>query len=228
MPIREFSYRGSAYKVSCVESDSYQHPSWFSFVDEDSVRNMFWDVKPGERILDVGAGFGSYTLTALAVGAAYVWAWSPQAGPDGIPERNFFADSLALNGWSSRCSIFDTGVFDRSGYLNVDDQSLTSEPRSGNDIIRVETLDDWADRELRSGERIDWLKLDVEGAEVEVLKGGAEFLRLNMPNVLVENHVFKRPNVYAEVKDFLSSSGFREVDTVPYHGVSHSLYVPLG
>lgn len=226
MPIREFSYRDVPYKVSCVEADGYQHPSWFTFVDEESVRGMFWDVKPGERILDIGAGFGSYALTALAAGAAHVWSWSPQCGPDGVPERNFFKESLELNGWTGRCSIYDTGLFDKSGYLNVDDQTLTDEPRSGNDIILVERLDDWADRELRSGERIDWLKLDVEGAEVEVLKGGTELLRLNMPNILVENHVFKRPDVHAEVRDLLTSVGFREVSTVPYHGVSHSLYVP--
>lgn len=223
---KEYTFRGNPFKVACVESFDF-HPTWFTYVDEDQVRESMWNVQSGQNVLDVGAAFGSYTMCALSAGAASVWAWSPQDVPGLCKESDFFKATLELNGWSDRCKIYETGVYDRHGYLHTGDQTITDEPREGWEIIEVEPLDEWADRELPVGTRIDWMKLDVEGAEVEVLRSGSKFIRAHMPNVLVENHAFKRASIEQEVRDVMLSMGYREVATVPHHGVTHSLYVPL-
>ena len=225
MTVRDLQFKGAAYKIWCVETIS-QHPTWFSFEDEASVRDSMWDVKPGDVVLDVGAAYGSYALTALASGADFVHAWSPQGFSGEETEAEVLKKSLDLNGWSDRCSVRGDGAYSRVGWLNADTQEFTeSEPSPmGANVIKVQTLDGWASGEDLT--RVDWMKLDVEGAEVDVLKGADGIVRRFRPKILVENHLFKRATIADEVRGLLIPSGYREVATVPYHSVSHSLYVP--
>lgn len=223
--VREFGFLGRPFKVSCIDPTP-QHASWFTFEDEAEVRNRHWRICEGDRVLDVGAAYGSYSLCALAMGAERVWAWSPQDTPQGIAEKTFFEESLELNGWAPRCKVFKTGIYDRTGWLDAMDQSFTDYPRSGPDIIQVETLDNWVDREIPNLDRLDWLKIDVEGAEVEVVLGGRRTISRFRPRVFVENHEFKTPGIEGRVREALQSiAPYRHVMTEPHHGVSHSLYV---
>ena len=79
--------------------------------------------------------------------------------------------------------------------------------------------------------RVDWMKLDVEGAEVEVLKGAKDLISKFCPKIQVENHVFKRASLYEEVRELLIGGNlgarYEEISTVQYHSVSHSLYFPM-
>lgn len=216
---------GRPFMVSCIDPTP-RHASWFTFDDEAEVRNRWWHICQGDRILDVGSAYGSYSLCALAMGAEFVWAWSPQDAPEGIPEKTFFEESLRLNGWETKCKVFKTGIYDKTGWLDAMDQSFTAERREGSDIIQVETLDDWAARETPDLDRLDWLKIDVEGAEVEVVKGGRGIISRLRPRVFVENHEFKAPGIEERVRDaLLELAPYRHVMTEPHHGVSHSLYV---
>jgi FkbM family methyltransferase len=174
--------------------------------------------------MDVGAAYGSYTLTALAAGAAFVWAWSPQWFSE-AREEDLLLESLRLNGWTEKCKVFRSGIYDKTGWLHTVTQEFLAAPTEDPEVIRVESMKEWVAREQPP--RVDWLKLDVEGAEVEVLKDSEELIQKFRPKVHLENHVFKRPNVVQEVKDILVwTFGYKEVRTVPYHGVSHSLYHP--
>jgi len=226
--IQERSFRGAPYKIECTELEGYQHPSWFSFDDEADVRDRDWLIRSGDIVLDVGAAYGSYTLTALASGAARVYAWSPQGPPNEPTEAEMLRRSLALNGWTDRCTIYENGVYDKSGFLNASTQDFNAadSPPAGNDpdVIRVECLDDWWARNHIF--RADWMKLDVEGAEVEVLRGARALITELQPTILVENHLFKRASLGDEVRGLLSLYGYNHVCTHPYHAISHSVFRP--
>lgn len=225
-----YSFKGHSYKVACATHSS-QHPSWYSFEDESSVRDAMWDVRPGACVFDVGAAYGSYTLTALAAGATRVFAWSPQGEP-GIPhEREFLAESLRRNGWADRVTTYGTGVYDRDGWLNAMTQEFSVEPPTSfnNDVIQVGRLDSWYENDFVPNESKNaysefWLKLDVEGAEVDVLRAATHLIGDLRPHIQVENHNFKRATIEAEVRAVLTGLGYREIVTNPYHAVSHSLY----
>lgn len=222
--IKEYSFRGSSFRISCTERHAYD-ASWFSFEDESSVRERWWSPGPGDAIVDVGAAFGSYTLTALARGASRSYAWSPRPN-DSVMEPVRFRESLELNGWADRCEVYESGIWSKDGWLSEADQSFSADRRP--DTIPVSRLDSWyrgKEDELRGFAR-HWLKLDVEGAEVEVLRSGESLLRELRPIVLVENHLFKDKDLASEVRSYLESLGFRHVGTEPHHSVSHSFYEP--
>lgn len=237
--IREKVFRGRAFKFVCVQrhTDGLADASWWSFTDEDAIREEFWHIAPGDVVLDIGAAYGSYALTALACGASHVFAWSPQGHP-GAPasekEAAFMRATLALNGWSDRCSIFEEGLYSKSGWVNAETQQFfDEEPPWCNDIVRVRTPSDWLQSIggpaalFRSGPAPLWVKIDTEGAEIEILKGLLDpIIAPFSPKIQVENHIFKKASLEDDARDLILSWGYVEVATKPYGALSHSFYVP--
>lgn len=233
--IKTYSCRGASFQVVCVETVP-QHPSWYSFEDEAEVRERLWRIEPRDLVLDIGAAYGSYTLSALALGASFAIAWSPQGFPgDEMNESETLRASVLANGWIDRCVVRSHGFYSGRGWLNTMTQEFVPDSVAPSDdvtkalsdpnIITVLTLDDPPLPPLARKARM-WMKLDVEGAELEVLKGGEKFIATHRPRILVENHLFKRPTIEQEVREWLLARGYVEESTTPYHSVSHSLYLP--
>lgn len=236
---KRLDFRGKkywiAYKTEFPPNSQFagqaNHPSWFSFMDESTVRDSKWTIEPGDYVLDVGSAFGSYALTALACGAAHVVAWSPQGIPgDEDKEADYFAQSLRLNRWENKCQIIRSGVYDRDGWLNTLTQEFwEKEPPENNDIIRVSKLDTWffdLDAGAADQAKRYFMKLDVEGAELHVLRGAERMIKLIRPHLLIENHLFKVKTMDKDVRALLEGWGFTHIETTPHHSVSHSLYEP--
>jgi FkbM family methyltransferase len=195
------------------------YASWWSFHTEQEVRDAFWRIEAGEVVFDVGAAWGSYCLPALAAGAT-VWAWSPDM------EAPLLRQSVGINEFSGRCRILETGLYSRRGYLDANSLRFSEQPEPG--LMAVETLDEVVAKEPPA--RLDWIKIDVEGAELEVLRGAEATLRRYRPKLLIENHVFKVPTIEADIRAYLGSlgMGYRESGPVEYGGCTHSLFVAGG
>ena len=240
MKIKPISFRGTTFQICYTDhwgdnpNKRNPHPSWCTFDDEVNVRESKWLIEPGDCVFDVGACFGSYTLTALAAGAEHVVAWSPQGlQGDNLWDADYLFSSLKLNGWESKCEVCTFGLYDRDGWLNEVTQEFSESelPRVGdvlaNDIIKVTSMDHWIAPKLdwyRGHFKKFWLKIDVEGAEVEVLKGALNCISVLKPMILTENHIDKRSTIEQEVRDVLLGIGYKEISTDKYHQISHSLY----
>ena len=218
--------RGKVFQVmACGEA---WHPSFWSFSDELETRELWWDIKPGDVVADVGADFGSYTLSALAQGAAHVYAWSPPFKVPGVPiECETMVRSAAINGFYDRLVATDGGLWSEPGWLACHDWSIGSkffklelEARAyGGVVFPVQPLD------AIKLQRLDFLKADVEGAELSVLMGATETLRRCKPAVMLENHVHIDPDCEAKCREFLAGLGYQQVgETRQHHSISHSLY----
>lgn len=236
MASKEFAFRGNRFLVDMVPKYFPQHPSWFSFVDEHEVRDRNLRVQAGDCFIDAGAAYGSYVMCALAAGAAQGFAWSPQTyAGDELTEAGHLRASLRLNDWQNRCEVYESGLYSRAGWINTMTQQFYElQPEPSPDIIQVGPLDEWYQTVFRARFSAGqfpryWLKLDVEGAEVEVIKSGEQLIAELRPLILVENHNFKRATIEAEVRELLTAGGrYREESTIAYHSVSHSLYLPTG
>jgi FkbM family methyltransferase len=135
-------------------------------------------VRPDWLIADVGANQGLYTLFLSRLAASgRVYAFEP--------DPTLFAslkENVNRNG-SSNTTLFNAAAARqvaklrlRPGPLNRGDNRIISGPSSGDGTIEVAAvpLD-----ETIPGPRLDLLKLDVQGFEVEVLRGAERLLEVN-------------------------------------------------
>jgi FkbM family methyltransferase len=178
-------------------------------------------VKPGMTVFDVGASHGYYTLLfAKLVREGFVHAFEAEAW-------NFHRlnTNLALNGVENvlarRAAIFErTGevelnVFPHELYgwhtlgapsMEVDGRPVLPAERQ---TVPALTLDGYC--EEHEIERIDLLKLDVEGAEVEALRGADRLLREGRISCIVfevsEAMVEGMGHEPADVVDLVRSTG---------------------
>lgn len=228
--IRELSFRDHPYKIACTTKMA-QDPSWFSFDDESSVRDRDWHIEPGQVVFDIGSAYGSYALTALASGASRVFCFNPNSN-----ENDVLGESLQANGWTGKCEAYEGGLWSVSGWLRDIDQHFVDgreqlddkERLALRDHFDVRKLDDIAAHttDIDNLERLDWIKMDVEGAEVEVLKGAKRTIERFKPRILIELHLFKDGTLGTQTTELLESYGYRKVSEHSYHSVAHALYEP--
>lgn len=205
-------FRGATFKYW----KTHVSASHTTFSDEQHVRERHWHIKPGDVVWDVGACFGSYTLPALALGG-YVTAFCPSPTDRELLERN-----LKENGWGrDRCEVMPYGLHSKGGYWDQDKAILKFEQEVGLlPVVPVSTFGD-----TYSLIRLDWVKLDVEGAELEVLMDMKDILQQFKPKVLVECHLFHDEMMELKVTDFMRGLGLGYVFCSEYNkNVGHVFF----
>lgn len=149
-------------------------------------------LRPGMTVLDIGAHHGLYTLLAsVRVGkSGRVYAFEPS-----VRERRALRKHLFLNrcknvfvedfavGNDAREAEFHVVAGIETGCNSLRPPAL-QDGTSYLTKVHVRRLDDWA-TEQKVG-RVDFIKLDVEGGELDVLRGAEELLRRFEPVLLVE------------------------------------------
>lgn len=164
-------------------------------VFERAVVRLVRDVlRPNWAFLDVGANIGYYTLTASrACGdAGIVHSFEPTPETFGRLSRhielnhltNVIAHQVALSDAAGEGTIHGFGG-QSHGHASL--SALSTHPVTGSYTCQVDRLDAYA-LDLPPCPGI-LLKLDVEGAEWSVLRGGAEFIAARKPIMVIEiNH----------------------------------------
>jgi FkbM family methyltransferase len=166
-------------------------------------------IPPGSVVLDVGANIGCYTFT-----------FAKLVGPTGLvvavePTDRAFAklrNNVALNSFANiRC--LQVGLSDRDvGDVDVSFQSsfpLNGRPPSSTQSVRLVTLDTLVS-ELRL-DRVDFIKVDVDGYEAKVFAGARLVLERFRPSLFFEltpSWVCKNGDDPASLIDLLFSHGY--------------------
>jgi FkbM family methyltransferase len=146
---------------------AYRQVVWNS-EEYEAFRNV---VKPGATVLDIGANLGGYTvLLAQWVGpGGRVHAFEPAPGA-----RAGLIRHLVLNGIRDRVVVHPEALSSGAGTARFRAVGIQGDNRlvsgSGTDGIEVSTtsIDGFC---LANKVRPAFIKLDVEGAELDVLKG---------------------------------------------------------
>jgi FkbM family methyltransferase len=168
-------------------------------------------LRPGMTFVDGGAHVGHYTLLAAKrVGPeGRVVAFEPEPRNRERLERN-----VALNDFS-QVAVLPFALFDREGevaFARAPEGDTGTGAISANgaiDAVNTVRLDDIFARE--GIERLDVLKLDIEGAEAPALAGAAGLLERARPAVLFEVNRIGVTNdgVSAPALDVLRGHGYR-------------------
>jgi FkbM family methyltransferase len=157
--------------------------------DVHDVRELMQFVRTDSVFFDVGAYFGYYSMLAALRTKAEIFAFEPVRA-----NYELLVAHRELNGLEN-VQPFQLALSDEVGEVrfaiapgsNRGTGHLAMEPGdSSQEMERVQatTLDHFVD--VHQVSRIDLMKLDVEGAELQVLAGGSETIRRHRPVLLVE------------------------------------------
>jgi FkbM family methyltransferase len=148
-------------------------------------------IRRGDVVLDCGANVGTFTREALLEGAGLVVAVEPAPKNVECLRRNFAAETAA-----GRVIIYPKGVWDKDDFLTLDESDSTpamdsfvrTEGTHPGTRVALTTIDKMAD-ELKL-ERVDFIKMDIEGAEQRALAGARRTLSQNKPRLEISvNHL---------------------------------------
>ena len=204
----------------------YQIPEAY---EPDLWRLLMAEVRRGDIVADVGASIGLYTLAlASRVGAdGLVYSYEPDPESFGWLCRN-----VALNQLSERVRVFCCALGEKDGSLGfaggrgTESMVVLAEPQATNQVQAVR-LDS-----VFAHDRLDILKIDVEGFEEKVLRGAAGLLSdpARAPRCMfVEVHPFAWDLFGVSDQSllgFLTGKGYQvrdllgdRVQQIPNHGV---------
>jgi FkbM family methyltransferase len=145
-------------------------------------------LKPGGRVVDVGANVGYFSLLAArCVGAlGHVLAFEP------VPVvREHLLENIKLNGFAN-CEVRSEALCDRSGetvnfYEGPRNHRGVSSLRALSDSDAVHTVRTMRLDDLPPGQKpIALIKIDVEGAELLALYGMRQSLERDRPDLIIE------------------------------------------
>lgn len=168
-----------------------EQEDWF----EDETGFVRRIARPGMSMIDVGASYGVYTLllaTRLA-SQGHIWAFEPSSFT-----ASCLAKSIACNRLSN-VTVVTAALSNRSGTArlslneNSEMNSLTSASDGQSEEVRTKTLDECRTEFGWSG--IDFVKIDAEGEESNILRGGENFFRDESPLVMFEIRVVESWNM---------------------------------
>ncbi len=180
---------------------------------ERLTRHFIRLVRPGDTVIDVGANLGYYTLAAAKLVGSTGQVHAFEASPLTLP---WLQQNAALNPFANiqvhgvavtdRCgtTTFHTAPADRAGYSSL--RNLGDDTRS---VVTVPTVS--LDSLLDELPRTRLVKIDVEGAELLVLRGMDRLLARDRPFLILESDdAFLRQlgATAAALCGFLTSRGY--------------------
>jgi len=174
--------------------------------EEHEFREKYWNIKENDVVFDIGSSYGSYALTASVMGAK-VYAFEP--------EPNVFCDlltNITINNWQTRCYPFNFGLYSSETSVDMKSYAPHWPAFTISQDYKVKTLDQIVN-ELQVN-KIDWIKIDVEGVEEHVISGGSQTIAKFKPNMIIECHNFMNPNISNNVKNLLLSMADYEFEEI--------------
>lgn len=191
MRTRRVAIAGRAFDI--VSDDIYL--DWVGEDFEPAMVRMFKRlVKPGDFVVDVGANIG---MTSILFGMIARQVLSFEASPSTFQFlkmnvlqsglENVRIENVGLGSTHSATTI-TMAKNNRSGAF-VSDGMTQQLANHASETIQITPLDHELLRRGLADTKVDFIKLDVEGFEMEVLKGASECLQRHKPLVALElNH----------------------------------------
>jgi FkbM family methyltransferase len=210
-PQGEFWYQGAMGSLDA-----------FVLAEEEFDIYRTYRIKPGSIVLDCGANYGTFTRRALERGAAKVVAI--EINPD-MQEalRRTFANEIR----EGKVVVYGKGVWDRETELDLRSDSVVME-RNGTPVRLPVTTIDRIVSELQLPS-VDFIKMDIEGAEKNALRGARATLLKFSPTMAIsaEHLPDDAQAIPAQVKELAPGLrmefGFCEVSK-PFHAAPNVIH----
>jgi FkbM family methyltransferase len=190
-----YLFPGSSWRIGRrhninLSLDISDFVDWYVYfgLKDDALECLLRQVQPSDIVIDIGANIGYVSLRCSQIATeGRVFSFEPSA-------HNFAkaTSNLALNPSISNLTINRIALGNLPGEVSLKSGSthnrgmsrVVTSADSLAEKVEVKKLDDWF-RENKLN-RVDLIKLDVEGFELEVLKGGCWVINTFRPKLLIE------------------------------------------
>ncbi len=202
----------SGVRVFLRPSQRIERLMWAGAYERKLVRLFKNVLKPGMTALDLGANIGYFSAIAAGVVGSSGGVHSFEPVPETFARLQRNVERFP---W---CHTYRLAVAGAAGnaaiYFNEREAGWAS-LESGRDLsksvtVHVTTLDDWALN--RALFRLDFVKMDIEGGELNALKGALRVLRVFRPVIASELNAVclgRRRQTPEDVLDFLRAERYR-------------------
>jgi FkbM family methyltransferase len=189
---------------------------------EDDILEYHFTPKEGDIVIDVGAYIGLYTIIASKRVGENGKVVAIEADPDNFDllnrniQLNKLSNVIALNyavySKEKKVKLYLPSGGEESSYKkynNIIYDRVHSEEKFVE--VKANTLDYLVQSNMIKQESVNWIKIDVEGAEYEVLSGAKEILSKSSDiTLLIEIHNLSGGNIlYKPIREFLSLYNFK-------------------
>jgi FkbM family methyltransferase len=151
----------------------------------DEMQLLRSQLRPNDVIVDVGAHIGVFTLAAAKYGSqVHAFEISPST-------TRYLRRNLELNpALATKVQLHEMGLSDTVGEFSLYNSTANPDLASLQPLERADTFTETVtlttlDQHL-ADTPISWLKIDVEGSELAVLRGATRHLAVARPIVLLE------------------------------------------
>lgn len=210
-------------KTDIIQKSIYKYKNYFEFYSLDYICKKWMGGAISNEIrdkiiLDIGTNIGNHTLYFLnECEAKFVYCFEPATETFEMLRKN-----ISINHLESRTKLIKAGVGSISGKGSVSAQKtkntgFTQIVSSENGNIEMIAID-----ETNINDKIGLIKIDIEGYEVEALKGMIETIRRNKPYLMIEVDV----DNYVEVCALLGELGYDHEALNEYIGTDNHLFYP--
>ena len=176
------------------------------------------NIRAGSVVFDVGAGIGEYAINiASKMEGATVYAFEPTYETWQSLQKNVARNRLADRIHCNQVALADTpGKFGLTSTAAGNYIFRQSESRSQPDTAHETVIATTVDTFIRENKivKVDFIKADIEGAELLMLKGAAECLRLYKPFLQLEideRWTNRMGYSYIEIFKHLTNLGYQYV-----------------
>lgn len=181
MPVLQGSLRGARWIVG-----SATHGCWLGSYEFEKSRLVSGLLAPGAVFYDIGANVGYYSLLASKLVGEEGWVIAFEPFP---PNLAYLKKHLHINRITN-VQVVEAALAEASGEQFFTAGSSTSSghlsSQGGSLRVRTLSLDDFVfEQQVRAPH---FLKIDVEGAEADVLTGGKKVLQSFRPVIFLATH----------------------------------------
>lgn len=218
------------YQANFSTNSKSEYSRVRNFVGERSIIKQILDHLEGnEQYWDIGANVGTHSVfPAKKLVNGHVTAFEPMPA---VSKR--LRTNLNQNVHAERFTVEQMAMYSESKEktmsIGSDDPGSGTHSLSNNGEIKIKAQR--ADSYIKSNNMPDVVKIDVEGSELEVLRGFGDYLS-NIKLLIVEIHpteLEKYGGAEEQVLDCLDAAGFRIKDRIErdpsgdtYHAIAES------
>lgn len=160
-------------RLDQVIAETFDPNDWHFYQKEQT------EIEKGEILLDIGTAEGLFPLTVVDK-CSYIYMVEPSTTFHKCLNKTFAK-------YLDKVTLFNTAIGNEDGVITFNEDSLDgmiSEVKNDSQLMSINKVDTL----FKNGERITYLKADIEGFEAEMLKGAEQTIKRNKPKIAITTY----------------------------------------